>query len=243
MNQQQLTPVVFNNHTLTPMLINNEPWFIAKDVCDILDLGNPTKALYVVDADEKTTLQLVRAGKPNNMNVISESGLYKLIFKSRKPDAMQFTKWVASELLPSIRKTGKYAVAQPVEEQHPLVAESMAMFGSFKKCFTVTNQKYFNDKLYYKVRPISTFLNGGTPTRSIKANLRRKLRPYLIREGKSKNKLEIYLRADKVAYYLSNRNNTIAHELLKAIEHFAEADLRKTLGFPNHIYQTKTLVA
>lgn len=97
-----------NNQNVHIELINNEPWFIAKDVCDILELDNVTKALYPLDDDEKLTLPVVRSGQTREMNFVNESGLYSLIFQSRKPEAKKFKKWVTSEVLPSIRKTGGY---------------------------------------------------------------------------------------------------------------------------------------
>ena len=89
---------------------DGEPWWIAADVCAVLDLGNPTMALQRLDGDEKSTLNSTEGGP--NRNIINESGLYSLILGSRKPEAKAFRKWVTSEVLPQIRKTGKYAVAQ-----------------------------------------------------------------------------------------------------------------------------------
>jgi hypothetical protein len=93
---------------------NGEPWFVGKDICDILGLDNVAEALRGLDSDEKITIinpdGNPRAGIPRNLNFISESGLYSLIFRSRKPEAKAFSKWVRSEVLPSIRKTGKYSV-------------------------------------------------------------------------------------------------------------------------------------
>ena len=85
--------------------IENEPWFVAKDVCDILELSNPSVALKNLDEDERTKLNLGRQG---NTNLINESGLYALIVRSRKPEAKKFRKWITSEVLPSIRKYGVY---------------------------------------------------------------------------------------------------------------------------------------
>jgi len=67
------------------VLRNGEPWFVAADVCEILGLGNVTKALYGLDDDEKLTLPIVRAGQAREINFISESGLYALIIRSNKP--------------------------------------------------------------------------------------------------------------------------------------------------------------
>lgn len=85
--------------------INNEPWFVAKDICQILDIKNPTMALQNLDEDERTKFNLGRQGETN---IINESGLYALIIRSRKPEAKHFRKWVTSEVLPSIRQTGGY---------------------------------------------------------------------------------------------------------------------------------------
>lgn len=90
------------------LLIKENPWIVAKDVCDILGLNNPTRALSGLDEDEKLTLPIVRAGQTRKTNLVNESGLYALIFKSRKPEAKAFRKWVTSEVLPAIRKRGYY---------------------------------------------------------------------------------------------------------------------------------------
>lgn len=97
---------------LSPVLINNLPYFVAVEVCDILGLSNPTKALYGLDNDEKLTLPMVRAGQKREVNLVNESGLYNLIFRSNKPEAKAFRKWVTSEVLPAIRRTGSYNPAK-----------------------------------------------------------------------------------------------------------------------------------
>lgn len=89
-----------------------DPWFVGKDVCECLGLENVSEALRGLDEDEKITLSNPdgnpKAGIPHQMNVISESGLYSLILRSRKPEAKAFKRWVTHEVLPSIRKTGHY---------------------------------------------------------------------------------------------------------------------------------------
>lgn len=86
--------------------INDEVWFIAKDVCNILDIQNTTQALESLDADERSMFNIGRQG---NCNIINESGLYALIIRSRKPEAKKFRKWITSEVIPQIRKTGSYS--------------------------------------------------------------------------------------------------------------------------------------
>ena len=94
---------------------DGEVWFVAKDICDILELTNPTEAIKSLDDDEKMTLRISdghsgQRGGAQFLNIISESGLYRLTFRSNKPEAKKFTKWVTSEVLPSIRRTGSYSV-------------------------------------------------------------------------------------------------------------------------------------
>lgn len=96
---------------------NGEPWFVAADVCEILELTNPTEALKALDDDEKNTLRISEGIRGNpNMNIISESGLYTLIMRCNKPGARVFRKWVTAEVIPSIRKHGAYMTPQKLEE-------------------------------------------------------------------------------------------------------------------------------
>lgn len=94
---------------------NGEPYFIAVDICNLLGLSNPTKAIYGIDNDEHTTLPIVRSGQQRIVNVVNESGLYALIFQSRKPAAKKFRKWVTSEVLPTIRNTGMYVTEKKTD--------------------------------------------------------------------------------------------------------------------------------
>lgn len=100
-------PVVFNftSQALRVVMREGEPWFVAADVCEALDIKNPTDALKRLDDDERARFNL---GHQGEANVINESGLYSLILGSRKPEAKKFKKWVTSEVLPAIRKTGAY---------------------------------------------------------------------------------------------------------------------------------------
>lgn len=91
-------------------VINNEAYFIAKDVCDILELENSRKAVTALDEDEVTKSYITDSlGRKQETTVINESGLYALIVRSNKPSAKKFRKWVTSDVLPTIRKHGMYA--------------------------------------------------------------------------------------------------------------------------------------
>lgn len=102
--------------------INNEPWFVAKDVCEALKHTNPTVAMQMLEEDERTKLSLGRAGETN---VINESGLYTLIIKSNLPNAKKFRKWVTSEVLPSIRKNGGYIAGQETLSDDELLEKAV----------------------------------------------------------------------------------------------------------------------
>lgn len=93
--------------TIRTIILNEDPWFVAKDVCDILGTTNPTMAMEGLEDFERAKFNLGRQGEAN---IISESGFYTLVLRSRKPIAKPFRIWVTSEVLPTIRKTGKYAV-------------------------------------------------------------------------------------------------------------------------------------
>lgn len=91
---------------------NNQPWFVAKDVCDILEIQRTSDAVNKLDPDEKGTEEIRTLGGQQEVLVINESGLYTLIIRSNKPKAKPFRKWVTSVVLPSIRKTGSYSINQ-----------------------------------------------------------------------------------------------------------------------------------
>ncbi len=113
-----LISYTFKNADVRVITRDGEPWFYAADVCRVLGIRNATDALESLDSDEKITLGNSdgnpRAGIPHYNNIVSESGLYALIFKSRKPQAKEFSRWVRKEVLPSIRKTGGYQ-SKPVK--------------------------------------------------------------------------------------------------------------------------------
>ena len=108
----QLTKI-FEGKQLRILEQNGEPWFVAKDVCDILDIKNPTDALKRLDEDERSRFNLGRQGE---VNVVNEYGLYNLVLGSRKPEAKQFKRWVTHEVIPSIRKHGAYMTPETIEQ-------------------------------------------------------------------------------------------------------------------------------
>jgi prophage antirepressor-like protein len=95
---------------------DGEPWFVLADVCAELGIGNPSQAASGLDDDERETLinnEGIADRRVQALVVVSESGLYSLILRSRKPEAKRFKKWVTSEVLPSIRRTGRFGASTP----------------------------------------------------------------------------------------------------------------------------------
>lgn len=101
----------YNETQVRTIEIGGEPWFVLMDVCDILELSEPHRVATRLDDDERTKSTVIDSlGRKQEMTIISESGLYSVILRSDKPEAKPFRKWVTSEVLPSIRKTGKYSI-------------------------------------------------------------------------------------------------------------------------------------
>lgn len=96
---------------------NGEPWFVLKDCMSILDLGNPTETVKMFDDDEFSTTEVIDSiGRRQQAYIISEPGLYRLVMRSRKPEAKEFQRWVTHEVLPSIRKHGAYMTQQTLDK-------------------------------------------------------------------------------------------------------------------------------
>lgn len=103
---------------------NNEIWFCLKDVCSILEIKNHKDVISRLNLKGVDTIDTLTKGGLQKMNFINESNLYKVIFQSRKPQAEQFTEWVTSEVLPTLRRTGSYRLPQTPEEKIQLLLEA-----------------------------------------------------------------------------------------------------------------------
>ena len=114
---------IFNNEEFGEVrtaVVNDEPMFCLIDICKALEMSNPTMVAQRLDDDERTKLDLGRQGETN---FITESGLYAVILRSDKPNAKKFRKWVTSEVLPTIRKTGGYNKPMSTAEKIKLLAQ------------------------------------------------------------------------------------------------------------------------
>ena len=128
MSTEFTTMMSFSFTTQTPSIrtmldLSGDPWFVAKDVCEILDIKNATQAVDRLDDDERAMSDI---GLTGAINIINESGLFTLIIRSDKPQAKVFRKWVTSKVLPAIRKQGFYGsngtitIPEDLEQVHAL---------------------------------------------------------------------------------------------------------------------------
>lgn len=113
------------NKLVRTMDISGEPWFVLKDVCDVLGLSTPARVAERLDSDEVSQAHLIDSvGRSQEMTIISESGLYNVILRSDKPEAKPFRKWVTAVVLPSIRKNGGYIAGQEELSPQELMAKA-----------------------------------------------------------------------------------------------------------------------
>ena len=118
----------FNKQPIQIVVKQYEPWFVASDVAKVLGYRNASDAARLLDDDEKGTHNLRTLGGEQKVIIVNESGLYALVLKSRKPEAKPFRRWVTSEVLPAIRKTGQYLTTEESSEAATLTpAQQLAI--------------------------------------------------------------------------------------------------------------------
>jgi prophage antirepressor-like protein len=100
----------YNGKQIRTVMVDGAPWFVAKDVCEILDITNSRDAVSRLDEDERGVVLTDTPGGTQEVQAVNEAGMYSLVLSSRKPEAKQFKRWVTHDVLPSIRKHGLYAV-------------------------------------------------------------------------------------------------------------------------------------
>lgn len=137
----------FGNVRVT--MIDNEPWFVAADVCKALELGNPSMTVDRLDDDEKGISTIDTLGGKQRMAIINEPGLYSLVITSRKPEAKVFKRWITHDVIPTIRKTGGYVNNEELflDTYFPtLDAGAKAMFKQTLVSLREANKKIEQDK-------------------------------------------------------------------------------------------------
>lgn len=131
---------------------SNEIWWVGKDVCRCLDLSDTSKSLSRLDDDEKGTHTIPTLGGPQNMVCINEAGLYRLIFTSRKEEAERFKRWIAHDVLPSIRETGSYSMGNASEDEPITGADAIIQIGQTMKRLETNVERIKDDHIYLKKR-------------------------------------------------------------------------------------------
>lgn len=127
----EITTLQFNSDQFGQLRVvkddNGEPWFVASDVCNALGVADPAQSCRSFDNDEKGLFTIQTLGGRQKVIHVSEPGFYKLVLKSRKPEAKAFQRWVTHEVLPSIRKKGGYIAAAPDETPEQIMARAVLL--------------------------------------------------------------------------------------------------------------------
>lgn len=123
----ELTPFDFDGQAVRVVTINGEPWFVLADVCRVLSIANPSDAATRIDPDALGTTEVIDSmGRPQRVRIVSEAGVYEVVFLSRKPEARDFKRWLTREVIPTIRKTGSYGVAPALPQDYATALRALA---------------------------------------------------------------------------------------------------------------------
>lgn len=147
----------YNGNKVRTIQKDGEPWWVLKDVCEVLGLSSPHKVFDRLDEDEKGRNQIPTHGGEQEMTVVNESGLYNVILRSDKPEAKPFRKWVTSEVLPSIRKNGGYIANQENLTPEQIVANALIVAQN------IISQK---DKQIEQMKPKAEFFDAVADSRT-----------------------------------------------------------------------------
>ena len=152
--QNSLQVFNYEGSNVRTVMLDGEVWFVAKDVCDILEIKNARDAISELDDDERSTVTISDGNRGNpNMNVINEPGLYALVFKSRKPEAKAFARWVRHELLPQVMHTGSYI---------RMNAESINVIAAKQSTLRISKKLWLS--LFSAISDTEKLLNLPTPS-------------------------------------------------------------------------------
>ena len=147
----------FNDNQVRTIVTNNEPWFVLKDVCEVLGINNHRMTSDRLDADEVSQTDVVDSkGRRQKTNVVNESGLYSVILRSDKPEAKTFRKWITSEVLPSIRKHGAYLTPDALKKS---IADPQYVIGLLTELNNTQNQVNVQNQLIGELKPKADYLD------------------------------------------------------------------------------------
>ncbi|GAB2567214.1 phage antirepressor [Leucobacter ruminantium] len=122
----QIVPFAFDGRDVRVVLIDNEPWFVLADLCRVLEIRNVGNAAARLDHEMKGIHQADTPGGRQSMTIVSEAGMYEVVIRSDKPEAAAFRRWITSEVLPQIRKTGSYGTQVALSEDE-IVHQALAI--------------------------------------------------------------------------------------------------------------------
>lgn len=146
----------FENQNVRVIEINNEPWFVAKDVAEILGFRDPYTATRTLDDDEKLLHTICVSGQNRETTLVNEPGLYSLILKSRKPEAKQFKRWVTHEVIPSIRKHGGYIATNEDDDEATIMAKALLIANK-----TIERKQRENEALHRQIEQDAPYTKFG----------------------------------------------------------------------------------
>lgn len=142
---------------------NNEPWFVAIDICNALELTNPTVAVSRLDDDEKAKFNLGLSGGATN--VANEYGLYNLILASRKKEAKQFKRWITHEVIPAIRKDGGYMLANKNDSEEEIMARAVLIAQKSMERLKLENKQ--KDQIIGELKPKADYVDKILQNKSL----------------------------------------------------------------------------
>lgn len=194
------------------LTLNDEPWFVASDVCKSLDIKNATDTLKRLDEDEKSRFNLGLPGGATNC--VNEYGLYNLVLASRKPEAKKFKRWITHEVIPSIRKTGGYQIPDNPMDALKLMFEAQ----------TQTNDKVEHIQEDVKELKDNKLLNPGQYN-YLGTQIRKRVRAI-----KEVRKLDLTAKQNSKLYSFINRDLN-KYVGIRTRSQFKEKDFEKALNF------------
>lgn len=142
---------------------NNEPWFVAIDICNALELTNPTVAVSRLDDDEKAKFNLGLSGGATN--VVNEYGLYNLILASRKKEAKQFKRWITHEVIPDIRKDGGYMLVNRYDSEEEIMAKAVLIAKKSIERLKLENKQ--KDQIIGELKPKADYVDKILQNKSL----------------------------------------------------------------------------
>lgn len=207
----ELTPFAYGSQPVRTILIDGEPWFVASDICGILELDHVHKALDRVDQADRTQIPVRSGGQNRPMWAVNESGMYELVIRSDKPEARRFRRWITSEVLPSIRKTGRYEVTHQIPTSYAEALELAA--AQARELEAARPAVEFVDKFVsgagtYLLREVAAVLNvKGMGQNNLFAFLRD--HGVLIADGESRNlPYRRHIEAERFEVKVGQRDNS-----------------------------------